>query len=183
MARQPLGFETFLSEPDFGRGAESRVGYMGAPDEVMIAPIAQWAVSARKDDKPFFAAIMTNIGHHPYTLPDGWVRCSYEVESIGAESLDQRYQAYRNCLSYIDGVLERLLAEPKRANALRDTIFVFVGDHGQFFGEHAMNHVLSALYENRELVRLRFHRVFVPWHAQRLQEVHLRLRSEPGASL
>lgn len=142
-----LGFETIRSERDFRRGEESRVGYMGAPDEVMVEPIVQWAASARQHGQPFFAAIMTNIGHHPYTLPEGWVRRSYAVESSGVESSDQRHQSYLNCLSYIDGVLEHLLAELKRADVLQDTIFVFVGDHGQFFGEHAMNQVFNALYD------------------------------------
>ena len=82
--------------------------------------------------EPFFAIIQTAANHRPYTIADedlGEFRRlelpSAEVRRAGFESL-----AELNAFRYMDFAFGKFLAAARQAPYFRDTIFVFIGDHG-----------------------------------------------------
>jgi hypothetical protein len=86
----------------------------------------------RRERKPFFAIIQTAANHRPYTIADedlGEFRRlelpAAEVRRAGFESL-----AELNAFRYMDFAFGKFLAAARQAPYFRDTIFVFIGDHG-----------------------------------------------------
>ncbi|MEY3608434.1 MAG: hypothetical protein RLZZ447_1222 [Verrucomicrobiota bacterium] len=86
----------------------------------------------RTAKQPFFAIIQTAANHRPYTIAEedrGEFRrlelSSAEVRRAGFESL-----AELNAFRYMDFAFGKFVAAARQAPYFRDTIFVFIGDHG-----------------------------------------------------
>jgi arylsulfatase A-like enzyme len=86
-------------------------------------------------------AIMTNVGHHPYKTPETWKKVQFPGVA------DERLNDYYNCLLYIDGFVQELMQGYERMGLRDNTVFVILGDHGQFFGEHGIRQVFNGLYQ------------------------------------
>lgn len=138
---QALGFESMFTHKDLGAGDEPDANYFGPADEVMVDPVLEWTRRQIEQGKPFMKAIMTNVGHHPFEPPDDWPMIEF------GESLDRRLNSYYNCLRYVDGVVQRLMRGYEALGVLEDTVFLFVGDHGQMFGEHRLWQSFNSIYE------------------------------------
>ncbi|WP_162573069.1 LTA synthase family protein [Variovorax sp. PBL-H6] len=136
-----LGFETVMDDEDFSKLQSLHANYMGGADEVMIKPILDWTRAQKMANRPFMTAVMTSVGHHPYTTPSTWKKLSFP------NAANPTLEAYYNCLAYIDDVIAKLMAGYKELGVLDDTVFLFLGDHGQFFGEHGVNQAFNALYQ------------------------------------
>ncbi|HTN38267.1 MAG TPA: LTA synthase family protein, partial [Arachidicoccus sp.] len=85
-----------------------------------------------KATKPFFAVIQTADNHRPYTIPDEdkaqfkLVHYSQkEVLENGFTSLDEL-----NAFRYTDFCYRHFIESAKKEAYFKNTIFVFVGDHG-----------------------------------------------------
>lgn len=136
-----LGFDTVKTEIELTRPGAERVTYFGVADELMVRPILDWSQAQRQAQRPFFAAIMTNVGHHDFRTPASWQKVRFEGVS------NPQLQAYYNCLLYVDGVLRQLVDGYRALGLLEDTVFVFVGDHGQMFDEHNARQTYNAVYQ------------------------------------
>jgi len=82
--------------------------------------------------KPFFAVIQTAGNHRPYTIPDEdlpeFKKLDLPPDSLkkyGFETLAE-YNAFR----YTDFTFKKFIEAASREKYSRNTIFVFVGDHG-----------------------------------------------------
>lgn len=142
-----LGFETIVSAPDLATPGRKPVNYMGLADEVMVDPILAWTTAKKREGKPFMLALMTNVGHHAYETPTNWTKHSFKVPAVSDFQSQLNHVAYLNCMRYVDGVIESLMKGFEQADLIKDTVFVLVGDHGQFFGEHGLSQVFNALYQ------------------------------------
>lgn len=136
-----FNFELVMSEPDFSTPGAERPTYFGLADEVMVEPILSWSAAQLQAKRPFFAAIMTNVGHHTYETPSTWEKVKFAGVS------DPTLESYYNCLLYIDHVLSLLVEGYRQIGALDDTVFVFVGDHGALLGEHNSKDLFVGMYE------------------------------------
>ena len=136
-----FNFEFIQTEQELARPGAERVTYFGVADELMVQPILDWTATQAKAGRPFFTAIMTNVGHHNFATPSTWQKIRFEGVS------DPKRESYYNCLRYIDGVLSDLIEGYRRLGVLDDTIFVFVGDHGQVFDEHGAKQIHNAVYQ------------------------------------
>jgi len=136
-----MGFDTVKSEPDLSFPGAERVTYFGIADEHLLKPILDWSEDQHKSGRPFFATVMTNVGHHDFRTPSNWPKKVFDP------SASPVLYDYYNCLSYIDDVMRRLVEGYTARGMLQDTVFVFVGDHGQMLGEHNTNQSFNALYQ------------------------------------
>lgn len=136
-----LGFEHIVSDPELQKLGQERTNYLGGADESMIEPILAWTAAQQKAGKPFMTAIMTNVGHHPYSTPATWKK----IQFPGV--VDERLNDYYNCLLYIDGFLETLMRGYEGLGLRDNTLFIVLGDHGQSFGEHGLRQVYNGLYQ------------------------------------
>jgi phosphoglycerol transferase MdoB-like AlkP superfamily enzyme len=85
--------------------------------------------SQQKD--PFFAIIQTADNHRPFTIPDGdkefqkQTPLPGELEKWGFETVEE-YNAFR----YFDFSIKHFIEAAKKESYFKNTIFVFIGDHG-----------------------------------------------------
>jgi len=116
------------------------VNYDGFEDSIMVEPALSWASQQSAAGHPFFLAMMTNVGHDPYSFPSSWKRISF---GTGNEKLEN----YFNCLAYIDAVLQDLIQGLDRHGLLKSSIVLILGDHGEALGEHGPRQHILAPYD------------------------------------
>jgi phosphoglycerol transferase MdoB-like AlkP superfamily enzyme len=85
-----------------------------------------------KQTSPFFAVIQTADNHRPYTIPKEdektFKLANFPIDTVkkyGFESLEEM-----NAFRYTDFSFEQFIEAAKKQPYFRNTIFVFVGDHG-----------------------------------------------------
>ncbi len=85
-----------------------------------------------KQTRPFFAVIQTADNHRPYTIPDEdkkeFELKNYPVDTLrkyGFQSNDEL-----NAFRYTDFSFQKFIETAKKESYFKNTIFVFVGDHG-----------------------------------------------------
>jgi phosphoglycerol transferase MdoB-like AlkP superfamily enzyme len=85
-----------------------------------------------QQQKPFFAIVQTADNHRPYTYPkDG--ETSFKEAHPSNDSLLQfgfEDEAQFNAFRYTDYCFEQFMEAAKKEAYFKNTIFVFVGDHG-----------------------------------------------------
>lgn len=138
---EALGFETVMDDDTFSKLQSAKTNYLGGADEVVVEPVLEWTRAQKAANRPFLTAIMTSVSHHPYTTPSTWKKVEFP------NAANPTLAAYYNCLLYLDDVIAKLMAGYKEIGVLDDTVFIFLGDHGQFFGEHGINQAFNALYQ------------------------------------
>lgn len=112
-------------------------------DDYDAAKVDVWGVSDKNlflaankilagQDKPFIAVIQTADNHRPYTIPDEdrkVFRLRYppadSLRRFGFENAEE-YNAFR----YTDFCYEQFMEAARKEAYFRNTVFVFVGDHG-----------------------------------------------------
>ncbi len=82
--------------------------------------------------KPFFAVIQTADNHRPYSIPEEdrqeFKKVNIPADSVkkyGFETLDEM-----NAFRYTDFCYQKFMEAASREKYFRNTIFVFIGDHG-----------------------------------------------------
>ena len=81
--------------------------------------------------QPFFAIIQTADNHRPFTIPANeqqfqiQIASEEELKKNGFESQEE-YNAFR----YSDFCIQQFLEAAKKESYFRNTLFVFIGDHG-----------------------------------------------------
>ena len=83
---------------------------------------------------PFFVQYIPVFPHYPYELIDD----KYAIFGK-KEKLDK----YHNCLAYTDSAVKKIVDAVGKLGLADDTLFIFVGDHGEAFHEHRGNRVHS----------------------------------------
>jgi phosphoglycerol transferase MdoB-like AlkP superfamily enzyme len=85
-----------------------------------------------KENKPFFAVIQTADNHRPYTIPNEDL-AEFKKKDVPADTLrkygfdsKEEYNAFR----YTDFCYRKFMEAAQKEKYFRNTIFVFVGDHG-----------------------------------------------------
>ncbi len=82
--------------------------------------------------KPFFAIIQTADNHRPYTIPAEDLKI-FKKKTVTKDSLikfgfenNDEYNAFR----YTDFCIEQFIEAAKKEKYFKETLFVFIGDHG-----------------------------------------------------
>lgn len=86
----------------------------------------------KQQTKPFFAIIQTADNHRPYTIPEE-DREAFKLLSFSADSLKRfgfESNEEMNAFRYTDFGYQQFMEAAKKEAYFKNTIFVFVGDHG-----------------------------------------------------
>ncbi len=85
-----------------------------------------------EQQQPFFAIIQTSDNHRPYTIPEEDKK-EFKTQNISKDSLNKygfadadEYNAFR----YTDFCYQKFFEAAAKASYYKNTLFVFVGDHG-----------------------------------------------------
>ena len=112
-------------------------------DDYDAAKVDVWGVSDKnlllsaneifaKQQKPFIAIVQTADNHRPYTIPDE-DKTEFKLMNYSQDSL-KRYgfenNEELNAFRYTDFCYQKFIESAKKEGYFKNTIFVFVGDHG-----------------------------------------------------
>lgn len=161
-----LGYDTYISSERLDKKSFESPNYLGLEDRAMTAPIMQWVdgqlegtprAAARQagtgqpttsavlppgtpsPQKPFLLTVLTLTSHHDYQVPTNFPSREYEGSP--------RWNGYLNSVRYVDTFVGELLAEFEKRNLMDNTLFVFLGDHGEGHGEHGRKGHDQIMYE------------------------------------
>ena len=121
------GYEEFYSSDDMDTKGFEVTNTFGYEDDIMLKPSEEWLKV--NGNEPFMAEYFTGTGHYGYEC----VPNRYGYENF---SQDEELDRYHNCLRLQDIFLKKLIDQYKELGLYENTIFVFVGDHGEGFREH-----------------------------------------------
>jgi phosphoglycerol transferase MdoB-like AlkP superfamily enzyme len=108
------------SSPDFNVWGISDNNLFKEADQVM-----------RKSADPFFAIIQTADNHRPYEIPEEdrvFPINNYSKDSLKANGFDSQEEF--NAMCYMDYCIRKFMERASEQPYYKNTIFVFVGDHG-----------------------------------------------------
>lgn len=128
------GIDTLFSAEDFdGSGLKSNV--FGYQDEIMLTKSEQWL---NEVEQPFFANYLTLGPHWPYDFYDKNRYFDYvgDDKKEYLYNFGMQFNSYLNTVYHLDGFLEQLFQQFKDSGHYDNTIFIFIADHGESFGEH-----------------------------------------------
>lgn len=144
-------FDTFLG----GRGVDDLYDAVSLPgaekyetfswgidDRVLFEFSKKWVSLG----EPFFLVLASRLAHHPYNIPS-----DVEPKFSGTEKLDK----YHSALFHLDSLIGEIVGHLREKGLFERTVFVFIGDHGEAFGQHKGNFIHSSeVYEENIKVPL-----------------------------
>ncbi|GJL55718.1 MAG: hypothetical protein NPIRA02_28500 [Nitrospirales bacterium] len=139
-----IGFESWKLQEHLSEGYQE-VGYFGLDEVAMIEPTVDWMASHTV--QPFFATLLTVSTHHPYQVPG--------MEEWPAPN--KEFSSYLQAIAYQDRFASRLYERLQDKGLLANTVLIFVGDHGEAFGEHYRKQHDVVPYEEGVRVPLLIH--------------------------
>jgi phosphoglycerol transferase MdoB-like AlkP superfamily enzyme len=86
----------------------------------------------KQQTQPFVAVIQTADNHRPYTIPKedeaNFKKVSYPTDTLNKYGFESNLEM--NAFRYTDYCIQHFIEAAKKEKYFRNTIFVFVGDHG-----------------------------------------------------
>ena len=142
-----MGYKTFAPLESLDRRGFEKANYFGVEDAVMLEPSLKWVDKATK---PLFLTYLTLTPHHNYLAPKKRYGFKEFVE-------DNELNQYLNTVRYVDEFAKEVVESFKQKGLYQDTIFVFVGDHGEGFAEHGRRQHDNVIYQEGISIPLIIH--------------------------
>jgi phosphoglycerol transferase MdoB-like AlkP superfamily enzyme len=114
------GFNNIISSNDFS--SDKSLGVTGIPDHLLYNKLVQ-KINEAPQGKPFVAYIMTGADHGPWAIPK-----DVDFKPSGADEKE-------NASMYADWSVKQFIEEAKKSAWYKNTVFVFLGDHGQIMND------------------------------------------------
>lgn len=114
------GFDKFICQDFFDK--KDIINQWGVPDHLLFNKTIAFMDSSYQADEPFLMTYMTISTHSPYGIPEEGVTKTFNAATRG----DQSYQ-------YADWSIEQFMQQAATKPWYKETVFVFVADHGQKF--------------------------------------------------
>jgi len=116
-----LGFDRYYDRQYFG---DEDTVFFGASDEVLYAKTADELERMNREEKPFYAHIISMSAHHPYTIPEDKYRMTIPERYEGTLVGD-----YIRAQNYADYALGKFIERLKENGVWEDSLIVIYGDH------------------------------------------------------
>lgn len=112
------GIETVYSQESYPK--DKRVNNWGVADDYLFRYAAGVLDQESRTGKPFFATILTISNHPPYVIPKRFTHVSDNPQ--------------HQIVAFADDAIGQFMAEAKKQDWYKHTLFVFLGDHGKLTG-------------------------------------------------
>lgn len=125
------GFDEIFAQENYPR--EARVNHFGVSDDFLFSYALPVLRRRAEEGRPFFATLLTISNHPPYVVP--------------AELEDPDLTPEEEIVRYADRAIRDFMTAALKEPWAKNTIFVFVGDHGKAVGSaeselpESFNHV------------------------------------------
>jgi len=121
-----FGYQDIYSAERFKGSTKLRGNPLGFEDLVLVDGVEAWLDN--NANTPYLMTLLNLTTHHPYTQPAGFQKKYYTDKRIENN--------YLNSVSYMDSYIKQLMDVFKNNEQYLNTLFIFVSDHGEAFGEH-----------------------------------------------
>ena len=111
-----IGFDRVLEQSDVAEAGFSTI--WGVADEYLFTEALKRLDAMTGADKPVFLSLLTVSNHRPYVYPEG---------RIGKDPKAKRRE---NAATYADWAFGDFVDRARSHTWFKDTVFIFVGDHG-----------------------------------------------------
>ncbi len=122
-------FNKIVSQKDYDPNKVQNA--FGVPDHILFEYALDEINTLAKKDQPFFATIMTVSDHGPYIIPEG---IAFKPKTNDMKKM---------IVEYADWSLKQFMTGAKKTEWFKNTLFVFVADHGMVVGEIVYDPPLS----------------------------------------
>ena len=112
------GYDEIYSQENYPR--DKVANHFGVPDDYLFTYALPVLRRHAASGRPFFATLLTISNHPPYVVP--------------AEFRDPQLQPEQQIVRYADRCIGRFMEAVSREAWAKNTIFVFLGDHGKQVG-------------------------------------------------
>jgi len=110
------GFDNIVDRTDFAGNEVVFENAWGVSDEDLFNKSIKEFNESYKNNKPFFALIMTTSNHRPYTYPEGRIDIPSHSGREGA-------------VKYADYAIGKFIKDAQKEPWFKDTVFVITADH------------------------------------------------------
>lgn len=111
-----IGFEKVWDQRDIADAGFSTI--WGAADEYLFTEALKRMDANAKEDAPFFLGLLTVSNHRPYVYPDGRI------------DKPAKRKRRENSATYADWAFGDFIERAVGHSWFKDTVFIFIGDHG-----------------------------------------------------
>ena len=122
-------FDNFYCWDDYEKS--ERLGLWGVPDDYLFHFTIPKMNELHKNNQPFFVAMNTISDHEPYLFPKNTPFVPHSKD------------AQKKLIEYADWSIGRFIKSASQQDWFKNTIFVFVADHGEMFGNNFYDMPLS----------------------------------------
>lgn len=125
------GYDEIYAQEDYPK--EEIVNHFGVSDKYLFTYALPVLRKKAESKKPFFATIMTISNHPPYVIPK--------------EFQDPALTPEEQIVRYADDCIKNFMEAAKKEEWAKNTIFLFMGDHGKRYGvadcelQESFNHI------------------------------------------
>jgi len=116
---------------------------LGYEDGFYRKIIKDYVKTQVKNNKNFMIAYAASVTHADFTTPKSWSMRPFNTNSYPF------LNKYVNALCYMDEFINDILTDFREMNLLKDTLFIFLGDHGLSLGEHNVWYTTDLQYETQ----------------------------------
>jgi len=116
---------------------------LGYEDGFYRKIIKDYVKNQTKLHKNFMIAYAASVTHADFTAPRSWRQRPFNTNSFPF------LNKYTNALCYIDNFINDILKDFREMDLLKDTLFIFLGDHGLSLGEHNVWYTTDIQYETQ----------------------------------
>lgn len=153
-----LGFQTYLSTPDFPEDAERIRGYISNA-EVNNMIIRKYEEAKADSDQPFLFYTMTMQNHSGYKKKPTNLQDTIKLPEHPSAEAEQ----YLNCIKHSDEAFEELTGYFSQVDD--PTVILYLGDHQPNMETDFLNSITDGAYENwdEEEMMKRYAIPFILW--------------------
>ena len=105
------------------------VNNLGYEDAPFLGPMMDWVDNQVNQSRPFFLTYCSSVSHSDFDTPPSWPIRTYTEDN-------ERLNKYFNAQNYMDQFMENFMKGFEKRGLDKNTLFIFIGDHGVSLGEH-----------------------------------------------
>ncbi len=138
-----FGAEALVREKArFGRPPGYYINCLGYEDGPFRRPMMEWVDNVTREGKPFFLSYSASVSHGDFRTPPYWIPRRFVKD-------DWTLNRYLNAQSFMDDFIRKVMQDFEDRNLTKNTLFIFLGDHGVSLGEHGLWQTPQIPYETQ----------------------------------
>jgi hypothetical protein len=138
------GIDVLVGAADLGDAADPHIG---APDENATGRVLSFIEGVPKET-PYYAVLHLSNTHWPYRVdPD--LQPNEPHDASPTSPMLSLFNHYKNSVLLQERTVSNLIERLRRLPSFKDTIVIFLSDHGEEFREHGHLYHLSTIFDDQ----------------------------------